>query len=74
MIKYKVLDNHKPAIGAIYDLDNEDLGKNEFPSFEEAHDYAVSWLGHWGKGLKLKPNIAYDYSGYGDILEIKEIR
>lgn len=69
---WQVLDNNKPATGFHFDLLNEDLGKHEFSSFDEAHEYAISWLGHWGKGLKLMPNKPYDYSGYGDILLIKE--
>jgi hypothetical protein len=70
---WQVLDNHKPANGTSYNLYNEDYGKSEFSSFDDAHEYALHWLGQWGRGLKLQPNTPYDYSGYGDIIEIKSI-
>jgi hypothetical protein len=70
---WQVLDNNKPAKGWRLDKDDEDIGRYEFDSFEEAHDYAVNWLGRWGSGLRFQPNTEYDYSGYGDTIQIKKI-
>jgi hypothetical protein len=73
-MKWQVLDNNKPAKGLTFDPHDEDWGKHEFESFEDAHNYAVNWLGRWGYGLKFQPNTIYDYSGYGDTLQIKEVK
>ena len=62
---YKVLDNGKPAL-----LIESEWKKFEYDTFEEALSYVESWLGEeysipfgW-RGSR------YDYSGYGDTIEI----
>ena len=53
-----------------------------FNSFEEALCYVRKWLGiygFWGNddgtsGVELKLNEHWNYSGYGDFIEIKEIK
>lgn len=51
-----------------------------FNSFEEALLYARKWLGAYGgsddgrSGIELKLNESWDYSGYGSMIEIREIK
>jgi hypothetical protein len=74
MKQYGVFENDKPCSPAGFDWCTLPCWSNHlFPSFEEAHDYAISWLGHHADSfLHLKLNEPYDY-GYGDVITIKEV-
>ena len=43
-----------------------------FPTFVEALQYAWHWLGAYSYGVKLVVNVPEDYSGCGDMIEIRE--
>ena len=44
-------------------------------TFEEAQEYAKKWLGANLESLcPNEPNKSVDYSGYGDMIEIREIK
>ena len=67
-IKFGVFENNKPAT-----LKGSKKWKNHlFNTFEEAHQYLNWRLGDWGP-VELEVNEKYDYDGYGDVVEIKEI-
>lgn len=70
-IAYAVYDNGKPASRTGYpQITNiNDWNTHRFSSIEDAVQYAHDWLGAWS--LPLKVNEPYDYSGYGDFIEIK---
>jgi len=44
-----------------------------FGSFEEAQEYARKWLGIFRKYVPNRPNYPKDYSGYGDMIEIRSV-
>lgn len=69
---FVVLENNKPAM---YPDGPECWRENEFPTQEEANEYAHHWLEDWAKGIPaiLELGTRYDYNGYGDIIEIREI-
>lgn len=49
---------------------------SKFNTFQEALQYAKKWLGAFGENVDLyltTPNVPYNYSGYGDMIVIKEI-
>ena len=69
---YQVLDNGKPA-DCFHCNVHESWNKSTYSTFEEALEYARDWLGRYGIGVVLKPNTPWDYSGYGDIIEIREV-
>jgi len=54
-------------------------GNNIFPTFEEARKYSWQWIAPYGgsydglSGVDLKVGVPYDYSGYGDMIEIREV-
>lgn len=75
---YAVYDNGKLAVSANFPeaKDLKAWNKAVFDSFDEAISYAMKWLEvpetwgifHFPDG---KPGI-FDYSGYGDFIEIRE--
>lgn len=70
---YQVFDNGRPADKTGFPLL---IGKgwdtSSFPALQEAQEYALNWLNlPQNCGLELQVDAPYDYSGYGDILEIK---
>lgn len=46
----------------------------EFETLDEAVSYAVKWVGDPGilNPSMMTANTEYDYSGYGDVIEIRE--
>jgi len=69
---YQVYDN-----GRLADLTNSGNQDSiwQHPvceTFEQALQYAEQWLGDLA-GINLKPNVPVDYSGYGDMIEIRKI-
>lgn len=70
--KFCVYDNGKPASAKGFPQIKEVEGWNnhKFDTFPIAAAYATMWVGHIIQPEDLlKP---YDYSGYGDIIEIRE--
>ncbi len=70
MATFSVFDNGKPAIRG-----TDDWAENSFTSLSEALDYAHAWLGDYSPGKtvlwRVAVNMLYDYSGYGDTIEIR---
>ena len=74
MTKYGVYENNKPCSRQGYpNLKFECWSNHVFPTFEEAVQYARDWLGAYGDYAKLELDIPFNYNGYGDMIEIKEI-
>jgi hypothetical protein len=76
-MKYEVYDSGKPAsIIGFPGLKGKGWETNSFNNYKRALRYAINWLGAYsGYGdIKLKLNVPYDYSGYGDFIEIREIK
>jgi len=72
---YQVFDNEKPADCFNYDSKYGSYWSiSIYRTFEEACDYANRWLGKLSEGVVFTLNKPYDYSGYGDIIEIRDIR
>lgn len=69
---YRIYDTGKPA----YYPYKPDLGwvKCEFQTWEEARNYAESWLGKFGEDVNLLPNKRCYYVGGWDYIEIIQIR
>lgn len=69
---FEVFDNGKPA--SVEGFPNLLTWKtNRFETLLEAHNYAKNWLGaYYHEGLALLPGVSYDYSGYQDLIEIRE--
>lgn len=77
---FQVLENGKPANHQSFPKVHPSWNKAEWETFEQAKIYAWKWLGDCAggsndgtDGVELKLNTPYDYSGYGDIIEIREI-
>jgi hypothetical protein len=70
---FQVYDGNKPADCANHKV-HESWDKSLYCTFEEALGYADKWLGIYSPGIEvLKTNIPYDYSGYGDIVDIRKV-
>lgn len=73
MNKFGVYDNDKPASGTGFPrLKGHGWSTHQFPTFQEAQSYARQWLGAYSYGAPLELNQSWDYSGYGDMILIKE--
>ena len=46
----------------------------KFTTLPEAQKYAAHWLGEVGQGMVLRLGQKFDYDGYGDIIEIREVK
>lgn len=70
MILYRVYDNGKLAT---YQSHRVDPGFRHpiCETFEQAQEYARKWLGKYSTLVPTKTNESVDYSGYGDIIEIR---
>jgi hypothetical protein len=80
MIKYQVLDNGRPADCHHQKVDKS-WNRSMFDSYREALTYARKWLGDaWGgsndgtTGVVLKVDTSWEYSGYGDHIEIRRVK
>ena len=72
---YQVFYNGKPADCFNYDSKYGSYWSiSIYRTFEEACDYANLWLGKLSEGAVFALNKPYDYSGYGVIIEIREIQ
>jgi hypothetical protein len=69
---YQVFDNGKPA-DCFHCNVHESWNNSVYDTFEKALEYANKWLGFFGSGVVLKLNTPWDYSGYGDMIEIREV-
>lgn len=70
---YQVFDNGKPADAEHQGLDGS-WSNSKFDTLEEAQIYANHYLGFQKDILLLvELNVPYDYSGYGDFLEIRKV-
>lgn len=65
---FQVIDNNKPADCNNHKVDKS-WNKSKFETLDEAFQYADNWLGIYGPMI----NNPFDYSGYGDIIEIRFI-
>ena len=70
-MRYGVFDNNRPARYPEIKI-HSSWKKNEYDTFADAHAYANKWLGEYG-GVVLLANTPWDYSGYGDVIEIREL-
>jgi len=73
---FEVFDNGKTADSRGFpSLSSIAPESNKFDSFDSALEYATWWCG--GKSdstmLPLLPDIPWDYSGYGDMIEIRTV-
>ncbi len=71
--KFAVYDNGKPAKYPECNV-HPSWDNNSFDSFEKAIEYTSTWLGMLGEDFiypTIKLNEPYDYSGYGDLIEIR---
>jgi hypothetical protein len=88
MPKYQVFNNGKPADTTGFpQLKGDGWMRSKFDTLEEARDYADDWVGFslfspdlaHVAGLivldkqRLKVGESYDYNGYGDTIEIREV-
>ena len=69
MITYQVFDNDKPADCRHHNV-HSSWNNSTFDSLEKASCYADKWLGY---KASLVPDTPFDYSGYGNIIEIRKI-
>ncbi len=67
---FKVYENDKPAAYPHVNI-HSSWNQYEFETFKEAKNYADKYLGLYGPFPFDGPG-AYDFSGFGCILEIKE--
>jgi len=73
-MRYALFDNDKPASREGFpDLKSECWKTHIFDTEHEAQMYANNWLGYPGPHYTLRVGLKYDYSGYGDMLLLKEI-
>ena len=73
---YQVLDNGRPADNTGFPAIHSSWSNSKFESLEEAQKYATHWVGYPNEEpetIGYLPDQLYDYSGYGDIIEIKTV-
>lgn len=71
---FVVLDNGRPAKYPDVAVSSSSWDNNIFDKWEDAVKYAQEWLGDYKDGIDFRPNTPVDYNGYGDTIEIKEIK
>ena len=71
MAKYQVFDNGKPADYKHRNV-HKSWDKSKFDSWQAAMAYARKWLGVFIVPLKI--NKPVDYSGNGDMIEVRKIK
>ena len=73
-MRYQVFENGKSCDWQGYpSLQHPCWETSIFDSLLKARDYLNLWCGCLGPIPNLNPGEKYDYSGYGDIVEIREI-
>ena len=72
---YGVFDNNKPANSTAFpQLKGKGWKSHLFGTFKDAEEYAKEWLGDYYPGKDvLVLGLPYNYSGYGDLIEIREV-
>ncbi len=77
-MKYGVFDNGRPASKSGFpEIKGTGWLNHIFDTYNDARRYAINWLGAdggYGDFEDFKLNTPYDYSGRGDMIEIKEIK
>jgi hypothetical protein len=68
---FQVFDNNKPADKTGFSWATT-WRNSKFQTFQEASKYADDWLGPYA-GMVLKVNVPCDYTGLGDMIEIREV-
>lgn len=73
---YQVLDTGRPADSFHTSVKGKLWANSLFNSLVDAEQYVIEWLGGYGAPHILKEclNNPVDYSGYGDTIEIREVR
>lgn len=72
---FQVCENNKPCdTNGFPKLTKVIWGSSIFKTFAAAHEYALKWMGEYGNGVMLELNKPYDISGYGDMIEIREVK
>lgn len=71
---YQVFDNNKPADCFHHDVHGTWF-KSKYETFAEAFEYATRWINLRDVNgcVFLKPDVPWDYSGYGDMIEIRTV-
>lgn len=69
---YQVFDNGKPADCHHHKMHGS-WEKSSFDTLEEAEAYANNWLGIYGQYEAHELLTGVDYSGYGDVIQIKKV-
>lgn len=74
MKKFYVYDNDRPCNITGFPSFASPTWSNFFESFEEARSYAMKWINFEEESGNpiLQLNIPYDYSGYGDRIDIRD--
>lgn len=71
-MKYQVFDNNKPAQYPHCNV-HPTWDNSVFDSLGEAQNYVKKWLGQYCAPNPLKINEKYEYSSYGDYVEIRAV-
>ena len=75
---FQVFDGGKPADCHHHKV-HSSWDNSIFPTFDEALCYARKWGAPYcgsydgSEGIQLEVNVPYDYSGYGDMIEIRHL-
>ena len=70
----KIYDNEKLADASECNVHKSWNQGKGFETLEEAYRYLDSWLGQHYARIRPKIGIKEEYSGYGDFIEIKEVK
>lgn len=72
---YGVFDNDKPASSVGFPhLKGKGWENHIFGTMKEAEAYAKEWLGdYYSRTIIFYPNVPYEYSSHGDMIEIRTI-
>ena len=65
---YEVFDNNE-----ICEEYGDPTYDRPFETWDKAVAFAKSWLGALSEGVTFEKGKAFDYSGFGDMLEIREV-
>lgn len=72
MANFQVFDNNRPA-DCRHCAVGKDWNKSCYPTFKEAYAYAEQWLGDTYKLPDNWDGSPFNYSGYGDTIEIRKV-
>lgn len=74
MVKYQVFDNGKPADCHHHPKVHSSWDRSVFDTLAEAQAYARKWLGIYAPSGPIPVDTPWDYSGMGDVIEIRTIQ